>query len=335
MTISTLARTAVLSTLVWSGLTAGHLMAGEIRDTAQIFLPATVTDVTARLRSVREKTGLEVTVETFAKPPADRLARIQTATSSSAKDKVYTEWLIERAQTLQAKGVFVLISQNPGHLQVWFDRQTQARGATKADRDRLRVALLDSFRKREFDAGLTALTGEVETLSTSLKPASAVKTMIAEHKAPPRNGDVAPAGNRFAPQRNQAAGGAGMGSIFWWIVGGVVLLVVFSFIGRLIRGITGGGGGYGQQPGYGGGGGGFMGNMMGGLFGAVAGNWIYNSFFGGHHGNTFGGTDHTSSMGGNDFGGGGGGDFGGGDFGGGGDWGGGDFGGDSGGGGDF
>ena len=47
-------------------------------------------------------------------------------------------------------------------------------------------------------------------------------------------------------------------------------------------------GGYG--PGYGGGGGGgFFSSLVGGMFGAAAGNWMYDSFFRGE--------GHTSSMG--------------------------------------
>jgi uncharacterized protein len=48
-----------------------------------------------------------------------------------------------------------------------------------------------------------------------------------------------------------------------------------------------GGPGYGAPgygaPGYGGGGGGFMSGLLGGLGGAVAGNWLYDQFSGGRH----------------------------------------------------
>jgi uncharacterized protein len=145
-----------------------------------------------------------------------------------------------------------------------------------------------------------------------------------------------------------------------WIILGVVALLAFRLIGALISGLFGGRGSGGYGPGgygpggYGVGGGGMFGSLMTGLFGAFAGNWLYDSFFGhGHHGmssTAFGGEDHSHSSGFNDGAGedfqGSGGDFdtgdhssGGGDFGGsdGGDFGGGDFGGGDfgGGGGDF
>lgn len=158
----------------------------------------------------------------------------------------------------------------------------------------------------------------------------------------------------------------GMGIGGWICLGLCVLLGIWVVI-ALIRALTGtgGGGGYGGGyggPGYGGGGGGFFSSMLGGMFGAAAGMWMYNNFFGGSHasdmsaggsyggdtGGTYdtgegnvdtgsegaGGGDWGDSGGGDTGGGGDWGDSGGGDVGGGGDWGGGggDFGG---GGGDF
>ena len=41
---------------------------------------------------------------------------------------------------------------------------------------------------------------------------------------------------------------------------------------------------YGGGPGYGGRGGGFFSSMLGGLGGALAGNWLYDQFSGGRHG---------------------------------------------------
>lgn len=122
----------------------------------------------------------------------------------------------------------------------------------------------------------------------------------------------------------------------------LLIWVGFSLIRGLFRSMSGGGAGVGGgmgQPAYGGGGG-FFQNMMGSLFGAAAGMWMYDQFFGSHSSAASFGTDstdaspsdggysgtdtdYTSSGGsfGDDSGGfDGGGDFGGGDFGGGGDF---------------
>jgi uncharacterized protein len=153
------------------------------------------------------------------------------------------------------------------------------------------------------------------------------------------------------------------------ILGLIVVWIVIRLIGSLFRGGGGGGmmtgtgysgGPMGGGPMVGGGGGGFFSSLLGGIFGAAAGNWMYDRFFGssrdsqtfvssqpevrqtedtGYAGkDTYDNFNDTSGGGGGDFGSGGdsgGGDTsGGGDFGSGGDSGGGDFGGGDSGGGD-
>jgi uncharacterized protein len=152
-----------------------------------------------------------------------------------------------------------------------------------------------------------------------------------------------------------------MSPLGWIVLAAIVFLgfwLVMTIFRAIGRGLGGGGpagpggpGGYG----YGGGGRGFFSSMLGGIFGAAAGTWLYDSFRGGGHSNAWGDSQNPNSFGSNDAAppgdepgagdfsgdpGGGGGDFGGDSGGGdsGGDSGGGDFGsgGDfSGGGGDF
>jgi uncharacterized protein len=145
------------------------------------------------------------------------------------------------------------------------------------------------------------------------------------------------------PQRpaQQPVGFGGLIFVVAIVIGGVI---VFSLISRMFGagragqgyGAGYGPGGYGPGPGYGVGG--FMQSLTGGIFGAMAGHWLYDQFSGHHHqahagDSTWSGSDATGA--GNDDGGfSGGTDFGGGDFGG-GDSGGGDFGGGDSGGGDF
>src|SRR5262249_45521995 len=71
---------------------------------------------------------------------------------------------------------------------------------------------------------------------------------------------------------------------------GIAALVMVWVIFGLIRsatggargGYAGGGPGYAGGPGFGGGGGGgFFSSLLGGMFGAAAGMWMYNHFFGG------------------------------------------------------
>src|SRR5207248_4029772 len=90
-----------------------------------------------------------------------------------------------------------------------------------------------------------------------------------------------------------------------WVCHAVVgLLVVWLIIG-IIRGVSnrgapgygygGGGGGYG---GGGGGGGGFCSSLLGGMFGAAAGMWMYSHFFGGSTPTAHGGDSGAGAAGG-------------------------------------
>lgn len=177
--------------------------------------------------------------------------------------------------------------------------------------------------KKEMD---TALISATEKLISDLKDTSA-----------PSSGRSG-ASNHVSNDHREGSNIGGYICMFLCVALGIWLVV------GLIRAFTGGGGGgYGGPGGYGGGGGGFFSSLLGGMFGTMAGMWMYNSFFGGHSfgneamaGENYGGAGDTGD--GNyddgaaatdgDWG-----DDGGGDFGGGGDWGGG--GGDWGGGGDF
>jgi len=163
---------------------------------------------------------------------------------------------------------------------------------------------------------------------------------------------IAPQGRPLHATPPPAKPAGAESSMLRWIViavgvfGGVWLLMA------VMRAMSGGsgGGGAGSMGGAGvGGGGGFMTSLLGGLFGAAVGNWMYDSFFRGSGGgwgasdaygadpstgNESAGEDFGDDTPGGDFDGSGGGDFGGGDSGG-GDFGGGDFGGGDFGGGDF
>lgn len=270
----------------------------------------------------------------------------------------FSNWTRDLARKEREKGVFALVySQGDKFfVDVITDRETDVyRHFSDSAARKLSEALQAGFREAK---GKPADQAKAAHDAALLAATNVVIDQLKNTSAPePRNGkraDVANHGN--------AGKGIGGTSIMSWVcVGLVVLLGVWLVIG-LIRAFTGGGhggGGYGPGGGGyggGGGGGGFFPSLLGGLFGAAAGMYMYDSFFGGHHAASAGDAmgaggydngpmdtgagdfDAGAEAGGGDFGDAGG-DVGGGDFGdaGGGDFGGGDFGGGDfgGGGGDF
>lgn len=303
----------------------------EVRDSARIFTSRGVSDANQILRDIKKTSKVDVVVETFDGIPSDR----QQEAKSQNIDTFVTNWAKDRARTIGVKGIYVLICRNPNKLAAidnLVDRQF-----SDSNLREMRGRMIEQFKDKKWDDGLLmGLRYARDTLGQQIRKTTTTA-------APTSN-------NRNSAAPADEGGWSWMGIL---LAVGAGLLVLWLVVG-LFRAFTGGGAGAGGGGGYGGGGGGggggFMTSMLGGLFGAAAGMWLYNSFFSPPHTPPMGGGDYSGgnagpettgdysggtddiggssggdySGGGGDWGGGGGGDWGGGgDVGGGGDWGGG------------
>ncbi len=273
-----------------------------------------------------------------------------TANDTKALNRFIDSWADKRFKNEGVQGVYVVIVQKPTKFRIRVGNKTEQDGFfTQSDVAALEKNLISHLEAAKKD-GMTNKAKNDEVLCTAT---SYVYEHFSQHgpRVTPakQQGHAAP----NAPAAHQAAGETPW--LTYLLIGGAVLVVIWLVMG-LLRGLTRGPGspgmgGPGMAAGYGGGGGGggggFFSNMLGGMFGAAAGMWMYNNFFGGHSNSAWGAgpdnsnasnygdndRDTSSTGGGGDYGGDGG-DQGGGDTGGGGgDWGGGGDGG--GGGGDF
>jgi len=324
-------------------VTIGPAAASSIRDDAGLFTPDAVRDAEAKLSQIERETGVTTTIETI------------ESLEGRSPDSVAEE----HARRSDTQGIYVLIPKKEHKVEV-LSSPFYAKAIGRTQRLEVRDAFVKSFRKNDFDAGLK---DAVETIGPV---AAAAHSELGDK---PRRGAIPPVGPiRGRPLARQGGNSFGLGSLL-----GIGLLIVAVLVGiRLIGSLFGGGrgaygpgvgqpgmgpgygGGPGYGPGYGGRGGGMFSSILGGIGGAMAGNWLYDQFSGRHHGGTYADTTSTPGVdpsqtadaggdwagggsetgdwggGGGDDGGGGGGDWGGG----GGDWGGGGGGGDWGGGGD-
>jgi len=305
-----------------------------IIDGAKLFSEDAVKKARDRVEQIRKDYGKGLFIETIAK-----------AESKDAVDRMAAD----KYKDHQVGGVYVLICKDPQRIRIQVGDKTRQRAFTTAKRDQLLTIFQKNFKEKKFDEGLMEGIAYVDKTFDSTIGKGTTDT-----------------GSTAATTKTKGA--STMNPIWGWICIGLVVILAIWLVVGLIRAFTrpaagpgyAGGGGYG---GGGGGGGGFFSSMLGGLFGAAAGMWLYDSFFRSHTpspmggstaygGESTGGVDDTGSTGaGGDYGGdadagGGGGDWGGGgdaDAGGGGDWGGGDAGGgggdwgggDAGGGGDW
>lgn len=196
-------------------------------------------------------------------------------------------------------GVLVLIVKDTKKLEIVVGKHTYER-FTDSDVSQLRSAILSKFKIGDFDGGVVAGAEYLETqlvrdFAIGRAPASSQdRTAGAREMTDPR------ARQPFQPV-DRSGGGGGIG-----IIGLILAIVVIGFIFRAIGGffrMLTGGGGYASGPGYAGGGygGGMFNSILGSMFGAAAGNWMYDRFFRGGGGMT----DFTSHGGNQGYGGGG------------------------------
>jgi uncharacterized protein len=347
------------------GVAQGSARPDYIQDSGGFFSESAKSEATRSIAALEQKLHKEVVVETFPSLPAD-LERSVNLADKTAVAKAVRQWAVKEIKARDVNGVYILLVKSPAHFQIEVGPDTQKRAFTLADRDSLASLMLTDLRNKQYDGALLngvnfVATTMLEHEPTNLRSGSSFTTQAL-------NSDPVSA-SYHEPERGHSWGFLPL------ILGIVVVWFIFRLIGSLFRGggSTMPGPGYGGSPMMGGspmvggGGGGFFSSLLGGVFGAAAGNWLYDrfsgprdtSFFGsqpetrqvndvtdtsdaGYTGkDTYQNFDDTSNGGGGDFssgdsGGddsGGGGDFGGGGDSGGGDSGGGDSGG--GGGGDF
>jgi uncharacterized protein len=354
----------LLVALILAGLLAAAAPAAavppRVNDEAKFFSDEAIDNANRVISQIDRQYHRGLLIETVAAVPQD----LQAQLDESGKEKFFEKWAAERVEKAELKGIYVLICKNPSHIQVAIDKATRQKAFTHDDRSQMLRKVLPLMKEKKYDDALSTMVDFVRSTLNSraaLLRTGPVESPLGgpEPLPPPRPTNVI---------RPQASGG--MSPMGWIVVAAVVFLgfwLVMTILRAIGRGFGGGAGPGGPVGpggpggyGYGGGGGGFLSSMLGGVFGAAAGNWLYDSFRGGGHSNAFGDSQNAGSFGSNeapppgnepgsgDFSGdsGGGGDFGsdsggGGDFGGGGGdfgGGGGDFGGgggDSGGGGDF
>ncbi|HEX8522922.1 MAG TPA: TPM domain-containing protein [Tepidisphaeraceae bacterium] len=340
-------------------LLAPSLALAAVVDNGGFFSRGAVDQANQQLAQVKQQYGRDLQIETYDAIPND----VRSKYASLGKDELYRRWAYDRARSEGVKGAVVVITRNPGHLQVDVGEETRRQAFTASNRDQLRDALLTNFKAQRYDQGLLSAVNIFATAMTQNKASAPAAPTSA---GPVRNNSNAP-----VPAGRPVSHGFNFGKIILW---GAIIFLGLTLIRRFIsrhntsypqRGYGNqpppmpgqqGDYGYGGGPGYGGygggygGGGGFGRGVGGGILGGLLGGWLGNRVFGQHHDhgaaqaptdpNTGGGgmfssgpSDFSSESGGyQDIGGGG-------DFGGGGDagGGGGDFGGggDSGGGGDF
>jgi uncharacterized protein len=233
-----------------------------------------------------------------------------------------TSWTTKNYVENKLNGIYLVIFQNPKKFRIHIDTdQKQRMGVTQADINGWSNLLGENLRVKDYDAAL--LTG-VGAMSNKLSRSNALGK--GPSPMPPLPGEQV-VGNKQIPaapnpRANQPAEEGP--PILMWVLIAVGVFIIF----RIIRSVMGamsnrggynsdgmnnqygagnqpnmGGPGYGPNgpgsysaPGYGGRGGGFMSGMLGGLFGGMAGNWMYDKMRGDPSPHSDSGQGHFTSQ---------------------------------------
>jgi len=224
-----------------------------VEDRAQLFSPAAVARANKDLDKIKAKTKKEVLFLTVA----------------DTGGKSITNFTHDEAVARKLNGVIVVIAKNPPRLEVVAGKKTSL--VFNFEHRQKVVEMLKLNLRKAPDA---TLASTVKFISDIFQNANSVLIQADEHRASAERPNT-----RIA---NEASGGG-------WLKWIVVLLIgfgIFRLIGWFISSRAQNAAPAGALPtpytGMGGGGG-FLTSLMGGIFGAVAGNYIYDKFFGSSH----------------------------------------------------
>ncbi|NBT62889.1 MAG: TPM domain-containing protein, partial [Planctomycetia bacterium] len=268
----------------------------EVKDPAGFFSENAKSEANRRILDIEKRFKHDLVIETFLSIPDDVKKGVDLKDKPAA-NRMYDQWARKQASSLRVNGVYILLTKEPGHLQIEVGNETQKKTFSLLDRDNLNSLMRTKLNEKQNDKAL-------------IEAVNFVYTAMESHPDNRRPGVVAPAVNNQnkpvaaapRPQENNAEGSP----IGGWICMGLLVLGGVWLVIAIFRALFGGGGamaggggygGGGMAPGYGGGGGGgFFSSLLGGMFGAAAGMYMYNNFFGGNHGGSSAyGADQTGA----------------------------------------
>ncbi len=310
--------------VLFCGTVASRAAGSGILDNAGFFSEQAKSDASKVVAELERTLHQDIAIETFKEIPADLKTGVNVQ-DKVALHHVFEQWASRQFKQKGVNGVYILLVKDPAHLQTNVGNNTQRVAFTLKDRDALVSMMTAKLHAHQNDE---ALRDGVNFIFATMKSHAPSRTHTGTAPVP------------MASRPAQSSGG-GMG----WLIPAIIIGLVAWVVIGIVRAITGRASGGSPMMGQTGGGGGFLSSLVGGMFGAAAGMWMYDQFFSNHGSSAYGSDRNDMNSGDSGFSGqdtdssGSGGDFGSdSDSGssGGSDWGGGDSGGgDSGGGGDF
>src|SRR4029079_4921908 len=126
------------------------------------------------------------------------------SSDATVKGRFFANWAVERARMEGVNGIYVLITREPGHVEVAVGNQTHTVFPNE-ERHRLSQLLLTHFRNKEYDAGLLAAVKDVRSVLANA-PTAGTSATPGTGAAATANHDR-PAHDQISQKRPPAPGG--------------------------------------------------------------------------------------------------------------------------------
>ena len=124
--------------LLFASAPAHALLTGEVRDQAGLFTADTVKQANEIIRAIKHDHNQDVLIETYPGIPKDREAAWEKVRGDKEKRaEFFAQWGRERFKTAEVNGLYILITKEPGHVQIEVGNITAGKAFTMANRDHL------------------------------------------------------------------------------------------------------------------------------------------------------------------------------------------------------
>ncbi|MEN9573239.1 MAG: hypothetical protein RL514_1094 [Verrucomicrobiota bacterium] len=258
------------------GAFVAHAQSGALRDSAVFFSEPAKAEASRQITEIGRRFRKDLVVETFREIP-EAVRQGVNLQDKPAVNRLFEQWTVQQAKQLRVNGIYILLTKEPAHLQIVVGNETQNNAFTLKDRDALASLMLGHLRNQKPDAAL-------------LDGVNFVAATMASHAAArSRPNSTAVVSPSAAGKQSESSGW--LGTALAVMLG---LAVIWLVVG-VIRSLSGGGGNsVGAGAGPASSGGGFFSSLLGGMFGAAAGMWLYDQFSG-NHGSAWGSESNPSS----------------------------------------
>ncbi len=148
--------------LLWAG--SACAVAPEIKDEAKFFSPDAIKKANELIRQLARRTGFDLLIETLPAPPGEQADKLEKM-SPADRNKFYASLAKQRANEVAVRGIYVLVTRTPPHLEL--AARHLPRRFTRDDFDKLRSMLIEAFRAKKYDEGLLNAVKMVQDKLTS------------------------------------------------------------------------------------------------------------------------------------------------------------------------